>query len=54
MMSASFGTKIASTRPSGLEKIVGHHQILDGQTAFQLYILSYILSCTHIFVVAAV
>jgi len=25
------GTKIASTRPSGLEKIIGSHQILDEQ-----------------------
>ena len=35
MMSTSFGAKIASTRPSGLEKIVGRHQIFrwtDGQT----------------------
>jgi len=34
MISASFGAKIAFTRPSGLEKIVGRHRILDGQTVF--------------------
>jgi len=32
MMSASFGAKIASTRPSGLEKIAGRYRILDGPT----------------------
>jgi len=32
MMSTSFGAKIASTKSlSGLEKIIGHHRILDGQ-----------------------
>ena len=35
MMSTSLGQKIASIRPSGFEKIVLRHQILDRQTAAQ-------------------
>jgi len=39
-MSTLFGAKIAYTHPSGLEKIIGRHRILDGQTAFKLYIIN--------------
>ena len=31
-MSASFGTKTASTRTSGFEKIIGRHEFLDRRT----------------------
>ena len=42
MMSASFGTEIASMRGAVGEIIIGPQKECDRQTAFQLYIYIYI------------